>query len=192
MEEGDWLRSRVCRYFINSGSTLRLAIHPPALVAQTSRVFKHTLVTDAVEFVLGADEEAILGDADGGADGLVVAGGFGAVAHVGGVEEFKLIAGGFDDEDFAPEVHAVDFAIGSGGGGLQFGTRGEFAAPDDFAGGGFDGIERARLVVVRPVAIDEHAEGLSDQARPFMLVGEQAGPVQGAGSLSSSSQASAV
>lgn len=73
------------------------------------------LLSDAVEFVLGADEEAVLGDADGGADGLVVSGGFGTVAHVGGVEEFELVAAGFDDEDFTPEVHAEDFAVGSGG-----------------------------------------------------------------------------
>jgi hypothetical protein len=46
VEVGDWLRSRVCRYFINSGSTLRLAIHPPALTAPASQVFKHALDQD--------------------------------------------------------------------------------------------------------------------------------------------------
>lgn len=105
------------------------------------------LIADAVEFVLGADEEAVLGDADGGADRLVIAGRFGAVAHVDGVEEFKLIAAGFDDEDFAPEVHAVDFAVGSGGGGLQFGAGREFTAPDDFAGGGFDATDGFAIAV---------------------------------------------
>ncbi len=105
---------------------------------------------------------------------MVVAGGFGAVAHVGGVEEFKLIAGGFDDEDFAPEVHAVDFAIGSGGRGLQLSAGREFAAPDDFAGGGFDATD-GFAVAVEDVEAAFVKERGGDVAGDFFGVGGPGG-----------------
>lgn len=96
------------------------------------------LIADAVELVLGADEEAVMGDADGGADGLVITGGFAAVTHVCGVQQFEAVATGFDDKDFAPEVHAVDFAVGSGGGGFEFSAGGQFATPENLACGGIN------------------------------------------------------
>ena len=115
-----------------------------------------------------------MGDADGGADGLVVAGGFGAVAHVGGVEEFELVASGFDDEDFAPEVHAVDFAVGRSGGGFQFGAGREFAAPDDFASGGFDATD-GFAVAIEDVEAALVKEGSGDVAGNFFGVGGPGG-----------------
>ena len=115
-----------------------------------------------------------MGDADGGADGLVVAGGFGAVAHVDGVEEFELIAAGFDDEDFTPEVHAVDFAIGCGRRGLQLSAGREFAAPDDFASGGFDATD-GFAVAIEDVEAALVKEGSGDVAGNFFGVGGPGG-----------------